>query len=217
MRALITLLMVPLMFLNLFGAIVSGIWLAILGEWWAIGVGVSVALVWHFILGLFLMPGLLADIPAAFLVKRHRIILAVPFVLLSLSYTHAVVTAWCIAVFYHFVSTASPASFWPLLIWSYGVALTPWSFLAEKDQLGDPEAYSPITVFFAEMAYIIMGIVVVFDELPLKPLKLTMIFGGVMLVSVLFQTILATLTSWAKLSFEKSLSESRPDEFGVEE
>jgi hypothetical protein len=39
--ALIVVLSAPLWFLNMFGGIISGVWLAILGEWGSIGYGVA--------------------------------------------------------------------------------------------------------------------------------------------------------------------------------
>ncbi len=39
MQAILSLLIIPLGILNIFGGIASGIWLAILGEWGGIGAG----------------------------------------------------------------------------------------------------------------------------------------------------------------------------------
>lgn len=209
MRALIALLIVPLMLLSLLGGIVSGIWLAILGQWWAIGYGVA-GLFLTFILGLIQMPGLLFGIPAVLLLERRRTVLAFPFILLSQLYTYAVVTAWCMLVFYLFISRASQDSFWPLLIWSYGVALGPWMFLAEKDQQADPDAPATFTTFFAQISYIVTALVVILDGVPL--LTLTMIFGGVMLIGMLIQTAV----EFTKLRLEKALGNAS-DQFGVDQ
>lgn len=43
----------PIMLLNVFGGIVSGIWLAILGQWGSIGVGILIIAVGGFGIRLF--------------------------------------------------------------------------------------------------------------------------------------------------------------------
>ena len=62
MRALLGLmsvLAVPLMIVNMLGGIVSGIWLAVLGEWGAIGYGIAALVVSGLVLSIVLMPALL--------------------------------------------------------------------------------------------------------------------------------------------------------------
>ena len=56
---------------------------------------------------------------------------------ISSLYTAALIAAWGIGILaYFFRSRATAHSIIPLLIWSYGVASGPWSFLASKDQQG---------------------------------------------------------------------------------
>jgi|HigsolmetaAR201D_1030396.scaffolds.fasta_scaffold10813_3 hypothetical protein len=202
MQALVMVLMVPLMLLNFFGGIGSGIWLAILGEWWAIGYGIAGFLLSHFLLAIILMPGILLVGPAALLMEKGKTFLAFPFLLLSQLYTFAVITAWCMFVFYFFMSRAGQDTFWPLLIWSYGVALGPWMYMAQKEQQGGTGDASAMTTFFAQVAYIVVALVVIFGSATL--IGLAMIFGGIMLVGMLIQTGLAL----AMLREEKRLSVS---------
>ena len=60
----------PFMILNLTGGIVAGIWLAVLGEWWAIGLGVGLFFVSSFGLALALMPSFVVAWPAAYLYSK---------------------------------------------------------------------------------------------------------------------------------------------------
>ena len=62
---LLSVLAVPLSILNIFGGIVSGIWLAILGEWGLIGYGILALLVSGMGLGIAMAPGLIFAGPAA--------------------------------------------------------------------------------------------------------------------------------------------------------
>lgn len=186
MEKLVMLLMVPLMLLNFFGGIGSGIWLAILGEWWAIGYGVVGLLLSHYLLAIIIMPGLLLAGPAVVLIEKGKTFLAFPFLLLSQLYTYAVISAWCMFVFYFFMRQAGQDTFWPLLIWSYGVALGPWMYMARKEQQVGTGDASAMTTFFAQVAYIVVALVVVLGSAAL--IDLAIIFGAIMLVAMLIQT-----------------------------
>jgi hypothetical protein len=72
LMALITALSIPLMILNMLGGIVSGIWLAILGEWGAVGTGILFFFVSTWLLGFALMPSLLFAAPAAYCAKKGK-------------------------------------------------------------------------------------------------------------------------------------------------
>lgn len=185
MEKLVMLLMVPLMLLNFFGGIGSGIWLAILGEWWAIGYGIA-GLLSHGLLSIIMVLGLLLAGPAFVLIEKGRTFLAFPFLLLSRLYTYAVISAWCMFVFYFFMRRADQDTFWPLLIWSYGIALGPWMYLVQEDQKGGTGDASAMITFFAQVAYIVVALVVIFGSAAL--IDLAIIFGAIMLVAMLIQS-----------------------------
>jgi hypothetical protein len=75
MQALLALVMIPLMLLNAFGGVAAGLWLALLGEWWALGVGL-IAICSPFLLSIILAPGLLLLAPAGILLDKQRPFLA---------------------------------------------------------------------------------------------------------------------------------------------
>jgi hypothetical protein len=183
--------MIPLMLLNFFGGIGSGIWLGILGEWWAIGYGLAAFLGAHFALSLVLMPGLLFSAPAMALLSKGKVFLAVPFILLGQFYTYAVICIWCMGVLIFFVSKATNISFWPLLIWSYGVALGPWMYLAQKDAQAGTGEGSGMTTFFAQIAYIVVALAAAFSGMSVG--SLVLVFTGIMLVGLVLQTGFALL------------------------
>lgn len=185
MQAVVTLFMLPLILLNFFGGVVSGIWLAVLGEWRAIGYGVGAFLLSHFALSIVLMPGLLFAAPAVALANNGKILLAMPFILLGQLYTYAVICIWCMGVFIFFMSDATNVTFWPLLIWSYGVALGPWMFLAQKDAQAGTGEGSIMTTFFAQVAYIVVALAAASSHMSIGDLVL--IFTGIMLVGLLLQ------------------------------
>ncbi len=177
--------MLPLMLLNFLGGIGSGIWLALLGQWWAVGYGITAIFLSHFFLSFIMMPGLIFGAPAAMLIQKGRLILAFPLVLLSQLYIYTVIVIWCLIIFFFFMSKANPNSFFPLLIWSYGVALGPLVYLAQQDRRGGGGEASSMTTFFAQIAYIVMALVAAFTRKPL--LELAIIFSGIMLTGLFIQ------------------------------
>lgn len=185
MQAIVTLLMVPLILLNVLGGIVSGIWLGILGEWWAIGYGLAGLFLSHFLLAFALMPGMLVLGPAMFFLNRGNTFLAAPFVFLGNLYTSALMAGWCLVVFYFFSSRADFDSYIPLLIWSYGVALGPWVYMAQKERQSGTEGGESISIFFAQVAYIVIALMAVFSRSSL--LDLAVVFVCIMAVGMLIQ------------------------------
>lgn len=68
---------------------------------------------------------------------------------------------WGVAVLWVFASRATTDSVFPILIWSYGVATGPWSFLASKDQQAGGNEYSVMALFFLQVGYVIAAVLVV--------------------------------------------------------
>lgn len=177
--ALVAALFIPFIILNFFGGVVAGIWLAILGEWWAIGYGIVGLLGAHFVLAIALMPSILLIAPASYFFDKSHPILASPFLLLGLTYVYALISAWCMFIFYTFMFRATENSFWPLLIWSYGVAHVPLFYMAGKEEgVGGSH-----TTLFAAVAYVVMSLCYVFADTTL--LDLAEIFIGIMIVGLL--------------------------------
>ena len=159
--------------LNALGGIVSGIWLAVIGEWWALGVGLVGLFVSHFLVSILLMPGLLFAAPAAALSERGKHGTAMVLAGFSILYTAGLIAVWGIGVLYFFASRATAHSVIPLLIWSYGVASGPWSFLASKDQQAGGNEYSAMSTFFLQLGYVI-AIAVVLVSRSLAPAALAL-------------------------------------------
>jgi hypothetical protein len=192
LTAVITALSVPLFILNMLGAIVSGIWLAVLGEWRPIGFGILSFFVSSFLLGFALMPGLLLAAPAAWLAEKGKILGVVFFGTLSNLYTVVLVTVWCCGVLYFFVKDASDSTLIPRLIWSYGVATGPWSYFASKEQGEGSEGFASfVAVFFAQLAYLVIMLLVLFT--PITLLAAAEVFGAFMLVGLIVQITVAVM------------------------
>lgn len=175
---------IPLVLINGFGGIVSGIWLAILGEWGLIGTGIATLLVAGFALGFAIMPGMLLSAPAIMFLQKGNKLGFYVFGFLSTLYTMAVLTIWCTAVLYFFVERASIDSIIPVMLWSYGVAIGPIAWLAQKD-LESGNEYGMISTFFAQVAYLLAIIAILFIQVSL--FDVIVLFGIVMIVALVVQ------------------------------
>ena len=177
-------LMAPLMLLNTLGAIVSGIWLAILGEWSFIGLGILALIISVFPLSLALAPGIIIALPGVALFDKGRNLIGSLFVILSGLYSYSVITAWCILTIYFFTNQMTDPSI-PKLLWAYGVATGPLGYMAQKED--DPNR-SGIAVFSAQIAFVITMIAILFVGLSLN--EIILLFGTTMLVLSLLQIAL---------------------------
>jgi len=182
----LTALTIPVIILNIGGAVISGIWLAILGEWKPILQGIGFMIVAWFALGFALMPSLIFVAPAMKLIEKGKIGLGMFVGSFSLLYTNALITVWCIWILTLFLEQADQKSFIPMLIWSYGVALAPWIGMAEKER--EVNEYSTFTAFTAAIAYIITMIMVVFGA---AFVTIFVTFGLIMFISAILQTFVA--------------------------
>lgn len=182
MPAIINILMTPLILMNMFGGIVSGIWLAILGEWGGIGLGLLISITGAFFCGLFLIPGFLITIPAIFLMANGPILKIIGFAvgMLGLMWTYLVMSGWGVFSFSYFLDRADAGSFYPYLIWAYGVATGPWSFMASKEA----DDYSFFAVFFLQVAAISLIITIGFTGL--SPAAIFLVFIGIMTLGYIF-------------------------------
>jgi hypothetical protein len=151
---------IPVSLVTMFGGTVSGIWLAILGEWGVIGTGILALFVSSFLLGFALMPSLIFAIPAMALFERGNKVGGYILMFLNLIYTYAILIFWSLSVLIYYREQASNASLIPILFWSYGVATGPISFLASKDlQGGNEHAMFPTVLMQVAYLAAIFGII----------------------------------------------------------
>jgi hypothetical protein len=182
---LFTLLAIPLTLLNMFGGIISGVWLAVLGDWGSIGYGLFAIISSSFLLAIAMMPSLIFAGPAVYFAGKGVTILFYFFSFLSTLYIVGLITAWSGSVLWFFAERATAESFIPILVWSFGVALAPWQWMAQKEaQAGDGPG-SAITVFFAQIAYVLAILMAIFGTFTL--FEIMLMFGIIMLIGVFFQ------------------------------
>jgi len=188
---LITVLLIPIGFINMLGGIISGIWLVILGHWSPIGYGLLFLAFSSFGLGLAMMLGLIFAAPAAMMEERGNKFGSYFFGFLSVLYTYGVLTVWCLVVMTYFLKQADNDSVIPLLIWSYGVATGPIGWMAQKER----NEYSMISTFFIQAAYLISIVAILLVGVSMTDLMA--IFGAVTLVGLVLQFTLVHMTQKA--------------------
>lgn len=166
--------------------ITAAIWLAVLGEWRSLGIGICAIVLAPFLLRLLNIPGLAFGAPGAKLLRSRRPNLAFPLVLLAQLYTHLVVSVWALGVFFVAEPLIDDTNFWPMLLWSNAIAIGPGSYMAPQEGQAGGGSGELITVFFAQIAYFVMASAGLILNLPFD--RLALVFGAVMLVSVWLQT-----------------------------
>ena len=188
MNAMLNLLLSVSVFLGIFNfssGIISGIWLALLGEWGSIGYGILFLIFSAWGLGLILMPGtLLFGMPIAWFSKRDYTLGIFFFGFLSSLYTATVILVWCCIVLVYFLKDATSASLIPRLIWSYGVAIGPWAHMASYESL---DSASTLITFFIQIAYIAVIILILFTQITL--FQVILVFMGFLVSAIVIQML----------------------------
>lgn len=142
----------PIIVLNMGSGIIAFIWLAILGEWRLIGIGIFLLIASPFILSLLMIPSLPISLFSAYLYENKN-----PFRYLvgyiSQLYTNILIVLTCVFAFVvcsRFHSGDIGFGFLPYLLWSWGMALGPWQFLASKEPNNE---FSMLTTLSASIFY----------------------------------------------------------------
>lgn len=187
----IPVLFLPLIAINMLGGVISGIWLAVIGEWGLIGYGLLALLFAGMLLGLAMMPGMIFAGPALLMLEKGNRLGGYVFGFLSTVYTVGVLSGWCILVLLFFLARLNDDSFIPGLLWSYGIATGPIAWLAHKDSQSGNE-YSGETTFFLQIAYLVAICGIVFFDFTLQ--TVLQVFGGVMVIALLLQFVVVFFT-----------------------
>lgn len=180
---LVNVLLVPLMVLDVFGGVVSGIWLLIIGDWRSVLLGIGIVIVSSFSLSILMLPSLLFAGLAALGKRGGRIIAVV----LSLLYIGAIIVIWCSVVLFLFGRQLSPKNLVPVMIWSHGVAVGPWAYLASHED----NPHSMLSTFFADLGYVVVLLMVFFGSPSF--LDLVLVLAGFMLVAQVTNLVLAVI------------------------
>jgi hypothetical protein len=197
LTALIKALSMPLVILNVVGGIGSGICLAVLRDWHGILLGTACFFVSTVAFGWVFIPSTLLAMPAAYFYEKRIAVGFVCFSALASLYSYTVITLWCCGVLFVFVGDATANALVPRLVWSYGIAIEPFAYMAYKEYVAGTEGTaSQLATFFAQLAYLIIMLLVVFSPISLR--GVIKVFGVFMLLSFVVQISAAIRIQWAE-------------------
>lgn len=149
---LLELLAVPILILNMVGGVIAGIWLAFLGEWRLILLGILLLFTSRFYLSILMLPGLLFDAPAIYFFEKKNPLMYL-FGYLSQFYTNFLIVGTCAFAFFictKYYNEDYKLGLIPYMLWSWGMALGPWQFFQSKEPGNE---FSAITLFVASFLY----------------------------------------------------------------
>lgn len=161
LAGMFSLLVVPFMLFNMLGGIVAGIWLALLGEWKTIFLGLILTFMSKWIVSIVLIPAFGIATLGAAAVERGNKIIGWTLLLLQSPWTPIVVIVWEIAMLGTFGNRANAENWFPVWLWSYGAATGVWAYMAREETKSDPENNAGFMAFGAQLAYFILSICVI--------------------------------------------------------
>jgi len=178
-------LAVPLAVLNLLGGFVSGIWLLFLGKWGVVVGGLLVSFLATKVLAIALAPGLLFGAPAMAAANRGKKAALYFFASLSGLYTIAILTIWCVGVLLYFSGISTDKTAIPLVLWSYGVATAPLTYMVQQESRGGDNFASVLYTVAAQFAFTVTALAVLFGTIDV--VTAGEVFAGIMLVALVVQ------------------------------
>ncbi|MBE3038998.1 MAG: hypothetical protein IMZ62_09335 [Chloroflexi bacterium] len=180
--------MAALFIISNVGLIASGIWLAILGQWLPLGLGILVWLLGGRAVGVALIPGsLLIAAPAAACLVKGRRVLGMALLLLFAIHTGIVMGGWAVGVLYVWSDMAGADSMVPMLIWSYGLATGAIVWLCMENNKADPQPFFSVTPVLSQVGYIVAVVMLLCGAARINAALAVMCFvcGGILLEGAL--------------------------------
>jgi hypothetical protein len=144
--------------LSFLGAIVAGIWLAILGMWIPIIMGILLMGSASFLAFLLLPSSAFLGIAMNY-AKKGNIFGLLSFQGLGILYIDLLVTAWCCSILFFFHTYTTNTNSIPILIWSFNAALCPWIYMLLKEPEDNNKA-SLMTTSLTSIAYITVSLLI---------------------------------------------------------
>lgn len=155
---LINIISVPLILLNLFGGIISGIWLLVIGNWKLVALSFLIGMIAPGILGfLMLLPGIFAA--PAIAIQNNKSLKWLVYILMfaSMFLNVLIMCIWGIIVFSYITYNADMKTFIPLYLLSYVVATSPFAYMASKEPA---DSAGHIYNFWFQVAYLLLIIII---------------------------------------------------------
>lgn len=154
--AFVSMVVMPLIVLNLFSVIVGGIWLAIIGQWWTIGQGLVFGFVMPWIYAIVILPSLGLSALAVKAADRGNKPYVVILSFIVSMFNYILIAIWGFLIFSFFARSIGSNSYVPYLLWIYSTTMAPLGFMASKEP---PDSTgTSIGLFFAQLNFIALTI-----------------------------------------------------------
>jgi hypothetical protein len=177
-----------LVILNLLGGLVSGIALAIQGEWSLLLGGIGWAIAGPFIISLAMAPSFIFYPLVGSAAERGHNTLAVIAGIPAMLWTYLIITATCLFVFLN-IASAGNAGFFHL-IWAYSTATAPWSYMARQEAANGNDNSSVLN-FFIQLGTVSMMVAAWLDPYDISFQRLAAWFLPFMALGFLTQLFVA--------------------------
>lgn len=181
---------IPILFLNFFGGIISGIWLLFLGQWKLVigALFFTIFVTWAYSIVAIVQMPLLALLAYAQEKNKKTLCLVSGFITILIS--HAIILFYVFFVLNKaiLISASKDLNIFALLLFGYGVATSPLSYMASK---GGPDAFGALLgVFVAQISYLLFAVAYLLNYPAISiPIILLIVFG-----IELFQLYVVSLT-----------------------
>ncbi len=184
--AFLTIIMTPLIILNIFSGIVGGVWFAVIGQWKLIGLGLLLSFVMPWSYAIVSLPGMGLGIIAISLGEKGSKFGVSVFGFLASILEYVLLSTWCLIVFIFFIKNMGSGSCIPYLLWAYSTAMAPLGFMASKES---PDSIgTAMGLFYAEISFVILAILWLFSI----PFKTTIFILAC--VAVIFSLIITLIS-----------------------
>lgn len=188
---LVAVVSLPLLLLNMVGGIAALIWLAVLGQWNIVILGVLFSFFGYWLVSILLIPSMALILPVTYFAERKNIIGLSVTGFVNLAYTMAIIGGVSYCVYYTFTGNLSAHYLLPAVIWSYSAAMAPWTYMASKEDRSNGFDATTNTLYFAQLGLIVVSVLVAFFNFSL--VGSFTIFGYIMIIPLLIQTIVLVL------------------------
>lgn len=154
--AFVSVILTPLIILNFFSGIAGGIWLAIIGQWWTIGLGFLFGFLMPYIYAVVSLPGLGLGILAVRAGETGNKLPAAILGFMASVFHYVVIAIWCFFIFSYFAESIGTNSPIPYLLWIHSTTMAPLGWMASKEP---PEnTGTSIALVFAQLNFFALAI-----------------------------------------------------------
>ncbi len=153
--AVLTLIGFLLFIAGAFSGVVSGIWLAVLGEWGVIVAGILFSVAMPYAFGLVLLPSLGFIVLMLKVSRGNRLLIGISGLVAGL-YNHAAIGIWVLFVYLLITKNIGSENHVPYLLWGYSVVMGPLAYMARHDP--PDSTANTLGLLLAVLSYLVLVI-----------------------------------------------------------